>query len=60
MAGERGTAQRRGSEAPIRRLAEERQQWQAVNSTLQGICQALSILGPVNPGASAAPLPQEA
>jgi len=42
------------------RLAEEREQWKAVNSTLQGIWRALSIPGPVNHAASAAPLPQEA
>ena len=42
------------------RLAEEREQWQAVNSTLQGIWRALSIPGPVNHAASAAPLQQEA
>ena len=41
-------------------LAEEREQWQAVNSTLQGIWRALSIPGPANHAASAAPLPQEA
>ncbi len=40
-------------------LAEEREQWQAVNSTLQGIWRALSIPGPANHAASAAPLPQE-
>ena len=42
------------------RLAEEREQWKAVNSTLQGIWRALSIPGPANHAASAAPLPQEA
>ena len=42
------------------RLAEEREQWKAVNSTLQGIWLALSILGPANHAASAAPMPQEA
>ena len=42
------------------RLAEEREQWKAVNSTLQGLWRALSIPGPANPAASAAPLPQEA
>ena len=41
------------------RLAAEREQWKAVNSTLQGIWRALSI-GPANHPASAAPLPQEA
>ena len=40
------------------RLADEREQWQAVNSTLQGIWRALSISGPANPAASVAPLPQ--
>ena len=40
------------------RLAEEREQWQAVNSTLQGIWRALSTPGPANPAASVAPLPQ--
>jgi hypothetical protein len=42
------------------RLTEEREQWQAVNSTLQGTWRALSIPGPANPAAPAAPLPQEA
>ena len=42
------------------RLAEERAQWKAVHSTLQGLWRALSIPGPANPAASAAPLPQEA
>jgi PadR family transcriptional regulator PadR len=42
------------------RLAQERAQWQAVNSTLQGIWWPLSVLGPANHVASAAPLPQEA
>ena len=42
------------------RLAEEREQWKAVNSTLQGIWRALSIPGSDNHAASAAPLPQEA
>ena len=42
------------------RLTEERQQWQAANSTLQGIWRALSIPSPANPAAPAAPLPQEA
>ena len=41
------------------RLTEERQQWQAVNSTLQGIWRALSIAVPANHAASAALLPQE-
>src|SRR2546423_13020570 len=38
------------------RLAEEREQWQAVNSTLQGIWRALSNLAPANHGAFTAPL----
>src|SRR5436190_22277528 len=42
------------------RLGEEREQWKAVNSTLQGLWRALSIPGPANRAASAAPLPQEA
>ena len=42
------------------RHTEERAQWQAVNSTLQGIWRALSIPGPANHAAPAAPLPQEA
>ena len=42
------------------RLAEERDQWKAVNSTLQGIWRALSIPGPANYAASASPLPQKA
>ena len=42
------------------RLAEEREQWKAVNSTLQGIWRALSIPGRTNLAASVAPLPQEA
>lgn len=42
------------------RLAGEREQWQAVNSTLQGIWRALSIPGPANHAASAAPMPREA
>jgi PadR family transcriptional regulator, regulatory protein PadR len=42
------------------RLAEEREQWQAVNSTLQGIWRALALPGPAKRGMSAAgPLPQE-
>ena len=41
------------------RLAEEREQWKAVNSTLQGIWRALSIPGPANRAVLAAPLPQE-
>jgi PadR family transcriptional regulator, regulatory protein PadR len=42
------------------RLAEEREQWQAVNSTLQGIWRALSTPGLAKRGASASPMPQEA
>ena len=42
------------------RLAEEREQWKAVNSTLQGIRGALPISGPASHAASAASLPQEA
>jgi len=42
------------------RFAEEREQWKAVNSTLQGLWRALSIPGPPNHAASAAPMPQEA
>ena len=42
------------------RLAQEREQWKAVNSTLQGLWRALSIPGPANPVASAAPPPQDA
>ena len=42
------------------RLAGERQQWKAVNSTLQGIWRALTIPGPANHTASFAPLPQVA
>ena len=42
------------------RLAEEREQWKAVNSTLQGIWRALSIPDPANHAASAVALPQEA
>src|SRR5207247_4876254 len=35
-------------------LGEEREQWKAVNSTLQGIRRALTIPGPANHAASAA------
>ena len=42
------------------RLAEEREQWQAVNSTLQGIWRALSIAVPANHAVSVAPISQEA
>jgi DNA-binding PadR family transcriptional regulator len=41
-------------------LAEERRQWQAVNATLRGIWQALSLPAPASHPASAAPLPQGA
>ena len=42
------------------RLAKEREQWQAVNSTLQGIWRTLSISSPVNYAVLAALLPLEA
>ena len=42
------------------RLAEEREQWQAVNSTLQGIWRALSMPGSANSVVSAGPRLQEA
>jgi DNA-binding PadR family transcriptional regulator len=42
------------------RLAAEREQWQAVNSTLQGIWRALNISGSVNCTATGAPLPRGA
>ena len=41
------------------RLAEERAQWKAAHSTLQGLWRALSIPGPANHAASAEPMPQE-
>ena len=42
-------------------LAEERRQWQAVEATLRGIWQALSLSIPAShPPAAAAPLPQGA
>jgi DNA-binding PadR family transcriptional regulator len=41
------------------RLAEERAQWQAVNSTLQSIWWALSIPSPASLAPPTAPLPQE-
>jgi DNA-binding PadR family transcriptional regulator len=41
-------------------LAEERRQWQAVDATLRGIWQALSVSAPAGPPASAAPRPQGA
>jgi DNA-binding PadR family transcriptional regulator len=42
------------------RLAEERRQWQAVDETLRGIWQALSLSVPAGHPTSAAPLPQGA
>ena len=42
------------------RLAEEHEQWQAVNSTIQGIGRALAVHGLSNHAASAAPLLQAA
>ena len=41
-------------------LAEERRQWQAVDATLRGIWQALSLSVPSSHPAAAAPLPQGA
>jgi DNA-binding PadR family transcriptional regulator len=41
-------------------LAEERKQWQAVDSTLRGIWQSLSLPSPASHRASAASLPQGA
>jgi DNA-binding PadR family transcriptional regulator len=41
-------------------LAEERRQWQAVDATLRGIWQAISLSVPASHPASAAPLPQGA
>ena len=41
-------------------LAEERRQWQAVDATLRGIWQALSVSIPAGHPASASPLPQGA
>ena len=40
------------------RLAEERQQWQAVDATLRGIWGALSLPGPARPAAPLAALGQ--
>lgn len=40
------------------RLAEDRKQWEAVSSTLQGIWRALSISRPERPTSSHGPLPQ--
>jgi PadR family transcriptional regulator, regulatory protein PadR len=42
------------------RLAKEREQWKAVNSTLQGIWRALSLSGPASYARSAVPLSTEA
>ena len=39
-------------------LAEERRQWQAVDATLRGIWQALTLPVPASHPASATPLPQ--
>jgi PadR family transcriptional regulator PadR len=39
-------------------LAEERRQWQAVEATLRGLWQALSLPAPATLPASAAPLPR--
>ena len=36
----------RVTEAGLRQLAEERQQWQAVDSTLRGIWQAIRVVAP--------------
>ena len=41
-------------------LAEERRQWQAVDATLRGIWQALSLSDPASHPAAAAPLSQGA
>jgi PadR family transcriptional regulator, regulatory protein PadR len=41
-------------------LAEERRQWQAVESTLRGIWQSISLPVPSGDSASAMPLPQGA
>src|SRR5438132_13213942 len=41
-------------------LAEERRQWQAVDATLRGMWQALSLSVPANHSVAAAPLPQGA
>jgi len=41
-------------------LAEDRRQWEAVDATLRGIWQALSVAVPAHPPASAGPLPQGA
>jgi PadR family transcriptional regulator, regulatory protein PadR len=41
-------------------LANERRQWQAVEATLRGLWQALSVAAPATRPASAAPLPEGA
>ena len=41
-------------------LAEERRQWEAVDATLRGIWQALSVLIPARPARPASLLPQAA
>ncbi len=41
------------------RLSEEREQWQAVNSTLQGVWQALTAPGSTRCGTLSGPLPLE-
>ena len=41
----------------LAQLAEERRQWQAVDATLRGIWQALSLSAPASHPASPAPLP---
>jgi len=41
------------------RLTQEREQWQAVNSTLEGIWRVLLLPNPPYPGAVAAPQPKE-
>jgi PadR family transcriptional regulator, regulatory protein PadR len=46
----------RGGQA---RLAEEREQWQAVNSTLQGVWRVLALTGAAERRMSAGLLPQE-
>jgi DNA-binding PadR family transcriptional regulator len=42
------------------RLAQEREQWQTVNSTLEGIWWALSLPRPAAHGVLVGPRPQEA
>jgi DNA-binding PadR family transcriptional regulator len=41
-------------------LAEERRQWQAVDATLRGLWQAVSVSLPTQPPAFGAPIPQGA